>query len=93
MDILLVSPGEFWTERIMCCWLHGIGICLICKFLGHMTPHQVKEALRRRNNVKPMRSIAKTYNVSNGTMAGVVDGLPEAGSQAPPCQARWQTDR
>lgn len=34
-----------------------------------MTPHQIKEALRRRNAGEPMRDIAKTYNVSHSTIS------------------------
>ncbi len=34
-----------------------------------MTPHQVKEALRRRENGEPMRDIARTYNVSHSTIS------------------------
>ena len=34
-----------------------------------LTPHQQKEALRRRQNGEPMRKIAKTYNVHNSTIS------------------------
>ncbi len=34
-----------------------------------MTPHQIKEALRRRDNGDPMRDIAKLYNVSHSTIS------------------------
>ena len=34
-----------------------------------MTPHQIKEALRRRDDGEPMRDIAKSYNVSYGTIS------------------------
>ena len=34
-----------------------------------MTPHQIKEALRRRDNGEPMREIAKSYNVSHSTIS------------------------
>jgi DNA invertase Pin-like site-specific DNA recombinase len=34
-----------------------------------LTPHQVKEALRRRQNGEPMRDIARTFNVSHSTIS------------------------
>ena len=34
-----------------------------------MTPHQIKEALRRRDAGEPMRDIAQTYNVSHSTIS------------------------
>ena len=34
-----------------------------------MTPHQIKEALRRRDNGEPMRDIARSYNVSHSTIS------------------------
>lgn len=34
-----------------------------------LTPHQVKEALRRRNAGEPMRDIARSYNVSHSTIS------------------------
>ena len=34
-----------------------------------LTPHQVKEALRRREAGEPMRDIAKSYNVSHSTIS------------------------
>jgi DNA invertase Pin-like site-specific DNA recombinase len=34
-----------------------------------LTPHQIKEALRRRDAGEPMRDIAKTYNVSHSTIS------------------------
>jgi DNA invertase Pin-like site-specific DNA recombinase len=34
-----------------------------------MTPHQIKEALRRRDNGEPMRDIANSYNVSHSTIS------------------------
>jgi len=34
-----------------------------------MTPHQIKEALRRRNAGEAMRDIARTYNVSHSTIS------------------------
>ena len=34
-----------------------------------MTPHQIKEALRRRSAGEPMRDIARTYNVSHSTIS------------------------
>ena len=34
-----------------------------------MTPHQVKEALHRRDAGEPMRDIARTYNVSHSTIS------------------------
>src|ERR1700678_2739858 len=33
-----------------------------------LTPHQVKEALHRREAGEPMRDIARTYNVSHSTI-------------------------
>jgi DNA invertase Pin-like site-specific DNA recombinase len=37
-----------------------------------MTPHQVKEALSRRDAGEPMRDIAKSYNVSHSTISRLV---------------------
>jgi DNA invertase Pin-like site-specific DNA recombinase len=34
-----------------------------------MTPHQIKEALHRRDAGEPMRDIARTYNVSHSTIS------------------------
>ena len=34
-----------------------------------MTPHQIKEAQRRRDNGEPMRDIARSYNVSHSTIS------------------------
>ena len=34
-----------------------------------MTPHQIKEALRRRDAGEPMRDIASSYNVSHSTIS------------------------
>ena len=34
-----------------------------------LTPHQVKEALRRRDGGEPMRDIARSYNVSHSTIS------------------------
>jgi DNA invertase Pin-like site-specific DNA recombinase len=34
-----------------------------------LTPHQIKEALRRRDNGEPMREIATSYNVSHSTIS------------------------
>ena len=34
-----------------------------------MTPHQIKEALRRRDAGEPMREIARSYNVSHSTIS------------------------
>jgi DNA invertase Pin-like site-specific DNA recombinase len=34
-----------------------------------LTPHQVKEALRRRDAGERMRDIARTYNVSHSTIS------------------------
>jgi DNA invertase Pin-like site-specific DNA recombinase len=34
-----------------------------------VTPRQIKEALRRRDNGEPMREIARSYNVSHSTIS------------------------
>jgi len=34
-----------------------------------LTPHQQKEAIRRRDNGEPMRDIARSYNVSHSTIS------------------------
>jgi hypothetical protein len=34
-----------------------------------LTPHQVKEALQRREAGEPMRDIAGSYNVHNSTIS------------------------
>jgi DNA invertase Pin-like site-specific DNA recombinase len=34
-----------------------------------MTPHQMKEALKRRDAGEPMRNIAKSFNVSHSTIS------------------------
>ena len=36
-----------------------------------LTPHQVKEALQRREAGEPMRDIAKSYNVHNSTISRI----------------------
>jgi hypothetical protein len=40
-----------------------------------MTPHQIKEALHRRDNGEPMRDIARSYNVSHSTISRLVTTL------------------
>jgi DNA invertase Pin-like site-specific DNA recombinase len=37
-----------------------------------LTPHQRKEALRRRDEGEPIREIARTYNVHNSTISRLV---------------------
>jgi DNA invertase Pin-like site-specific DNA recombinase len=37
-----------------------------------MTPHQIKEALNRRDGGEPMRDIARAYNVSHSTISRLV---------------------
>ena len=34
-----------------------------------LTPHQIKEAIRRRDAGEPMRDIAKDFNVSHSTIS------------------------
>ncbi len=34
-----------------------------------MTPHQIKEPLRRRDAGEPLRDIARSYNVSHSTIS------------------------
>jgi DNA invertase Pin-like site-specific DNA recombinase len=34
-----------------------------------LTPHQMKEALRRRDQGEPMRDIGKSFNVSHSTIS------------------------
>jgi DNA invertase Pin-like site-specific DNA recombinase len=34
-----------------------------------LTPHQQREAIRRRDKGEPMREIARTYNVSHSTIS------------------------
>ena len=36
---------------------------------GKMTPHQMKEAPKRRDAGEPMGDIARSYNVSHGTIS------------------------
>jgi hypothetical protein len=38
-----------------------------------MTPHQMKEALRRREAGEPMRDIAKNFDVSHSTISGLAE--------------------
>jgi DNA-binding NarL/FixJ family response regulator len=38
-----------------------------------LTPHQQKEALRRREAGEPMRDIARSYNVSHSTISRLAD--------------------
>jgi DNA invertase Pin-like site-specific DNA recombinase len=47
-----------------------------------LTPHQIKEALRRRDAGEPMREIARTYNVSHST----ISRLGASRRQGRPCQ-------
>jgi Helix-turn-helix domain of resolvase len=37
-----------------------------------LTPHQIKEALRRRDNGEPMRDIARSHNVSHSMISRLV---------------------
>ena len=37
-----------------------------------LTPHQVKEALQRREAGEPMRDIARSYNVHNSSISRLV---------------------
>ena len=37
-----------------------------------LTPHQMKEALRRRDNGEAMREIARSYNVNHSTISRLV---------------------
>ena len=37
-----------------------------------LTAHQIKEALRRRDNGEPMRDIGRSYNVSHSTISRLV---------------------
>lgn len=34
-----------------------------------LTPHQMKEAIRRRDNGEPMRDIVRTFNVSHSAIS------------------------
>ncbi len=38
-----------------------------------MTPHQMKEAIKRRDAGEPMRDIAKSFNVSHSTISRLAD--------------------
>ncbi len=38
-----------------------------------LTPHQRKEAIKRRDNGEPMREIARSYNVSHSTISRLVN--------------------
>ncbi len=37
-----------------------------------LTPHQIKEALRRRDAGEPVREIAQSYNLSRSTISRIV---------------------
>jgi len=37
-----------------------------------LTPHQVKEVLKRRADGEPIREIARTYNVSHSTISRLI---------------------
>jgi IS30 family transposase len=37
-----------------------------------LTPHQQREAIRRRDNGEPVREIARTFNVHNSTISRLV---------------------
>jgi hypothetical protein len=39
-----------------------------------MTPHQMKEAIKRRDAGEPMRDIAKSFNVSHSTISRLATG-------------------
>jgi DNA invertase Pin-like site-specific DNA recombinase len=39
-----------------------------------LTPHQMKEALHRRDAGEPMRDIARSYNVSHSTISRLATG-------------------
>nr|WP_294510087.1 helix-turn-helix domain-containing protein [uncultured Rhodopila sp.] len=38
-----------------------------------LTPHQAKEAIKRREAGEPMRDIAKSYNVSHSTISRLTE--------------------
>jgi IS30 family transposase len=37
-----------------------------------LTPHQMREALQRREGGEPIREIARTYNVSHSTISRLI---------------------
>jgi helix-turn-helix resolvase-like protein len=52
-----------------------------------MTPHQIKEALRRCAAGEPMRDIARTYNVSHSTISRLpVGGATSSFTPMPPAK-------
>jgi len=38
-----------------------------------LTPHQQREAIKRRDAGEPTREIARTYNVSHSTISRLID--------------------
>jgi DNA invertase Pin-like site-specific DNA recombinase len=73
MLTVLGGLAEFEKEHIRACTGEGRkraianGVKMSRK--PKLTPHQVKEALRRRDAGEPMRKIARTYNVSHSTIS------------------------
>ena len=58
-----------------------------------MTPHQIKEALRRRDAGDPMREFARSYNVSHSTVSWLHRGRTRlAEAHAPSDAATGFTD-
>ncbi|HET6234932.1 MAG TPA: helix-turn-helix domain-containing protein [Acetobacteraceae bacterium] len=52
-----------------------------------MTPHQIKEALRRCAAGEPMRDIARTYTVSHSTISRLpVGGATSSFTPMPPAK-------
>jgi DNA invertase Pin-like site-specific DNA recombinase len=71
------SLGDTWADtttshgRLMLTVLGGLAKARGVK-MGRkpkLTPHQQKEAIRRRDNGEPIRDIARTYNVHNSTIS------------------------
>jgi len=71
--LMLTVLAEFERELIRVCTGEGRDRAKACGVkMGRqpkLTPHQVKEVLRRRDASEPMRDIARTYNVSHGTIS------------------------
>ena len=49
-----------------------------------LTPHQQREAIKRRDAGEPMREIARTFNVSHSTISRIPTRLTEHHSEAAP---------
>jgi hypothetical protein len=68
------APIDYQKRFFLFCGLLPRAFCIAClrAVVPKLTPHQVKEALRRRDAGEPMRDIAKSYSVGNSTILRLI---------------------